>query len=124
MLYVLLQKGIHGKIFDVLASMYKSVKAAVKISNTSATQYFNTLSGVKQGCILSPLLFSLFVAELESMLQASDVRGIFVGQDYLDILMLMYADDICLIDDSVFGLYFIIFVTSGVFLLTWTKQKC
>jgi hypothetical protein len=32
------------------------------------------------------------------------VRGIFVGQDYLDILMLMYADDICLIDDSVFGL--------------------
>ena len=84
--------------------MYANVKAAVKLTEMTISHYFDSLSGVKQGCVVSPLLFSLFVVEFETMLYDSNVRGIFVGQDFFDILLLFYADDLCIFDDSVIGL--------------------
>ncbi len=63
----------------VLFDMYLNVKCAVKITNLSISNFFYSLSGVKQGCVLSPLLFSLFVVELENMMYEANVRGIFVG---------------------------------------------
>ena len=105
LLFVLLHKGVHGKMFQSLQSMYKSVKAAVKVGNKigphKITDYFDCLTGVKQGCILSPLLFSMFLSELQLELNTCGARGIDVLGDPLGIFLLMYADDIALVSDSV-----------------------
>ena len=59
------------------------------------SEKFETASGVKQGCILYPLLFSLYINDLHEYLEG----GLQVGN--LNIRILLYADDIVLISDEV-----------------------
>ena len=101
LMYLLLEKvGIHGKMFMALNAMYSEVKSAVRIG-TKITEYFECMSGVKQGCILSPLLFSLFLAELNAELEGSTAQGIDIFADPIGVLLLMYADDLALVADNV-----------------------
>ena len=100
LLYLLLQKGVHGKMFQTLQSMYEHVKAAVRVGN-QVTDYFDCMSGVRQGCVLSPLLFSIFLSELEADLSSCGARGIDIFSEPLGVFLLMYADDIALVSDSV-----------------------
>eukprot|EP00745_Piridium_sociabile_P032248 TRINITY_DN54259_c0_g1_i1.p1 TRINITY_DN54259_c0_g1~~TRINITY_DN54259_c0_g1_i1.p1 ORF type:complete len:488 (+),score=9.92 TRINITY_DN54259_c0_g1_i1:311-1774(+) len=100
LLFLILQRGVHGKLFLSLQSMYKRVKAAVRVG-TNITEYFDCISGVRQGCILSPLLFSIFLSELELELNVYGARGIDIFADPLGIFLLMYADDIALVSDSI-----------------------
>ena len=102
--YSIMNKGIHGRLFVVIENMYYKVKAAVRISNTSISSYFDCMSGVRQGCVLSPLLFAMFISEIQDMLEDAELRGIFVGQEFQDLLLLLYADDLCIFDDTVIGL--------------------
>ena len=44
-------------------SLYSSVSACVRV-NSLTTDWFNVSSGLRQGCILSPLLFNLFLGNL------------------------------------------------------------
>ncbi|XP_071115244.1 uncharacterized protein [Haliotis cracherodii] len=46
----------------------------------------------------------MFIHELQSMIESSDMRGIFIGEEFMDILLLLYADDLCIFDDTVIGL--------------------
>ena len=104
LLYLIMQKtGIHGNMFKTLEGMYKSVKTAVRIGS-KITDYFECISGVRQGCVLSPLLFSIFLSELQTELMNSGSRGIDIFADDLGIFLLMYADDIVLVSDSVLDL--------------------
>ena len=104
LLYLLLKKtGIHGKMFSTLRSMYSNVKSSVRI-DSKITEYFDCFSGVKQGCVLSPLLFSLFLSELQSELINSTTKGIDIFSDPIGVLLLMYADDLALVSDNVIDL--------------------
>ena len=64
---VLLKKlnnyGITGKFFNVLRIIYTSDKACIKLNN-SRSAFFDLNLGVRQGCILSPLLFNIFLSDL------------------------------------------------------------
>ena len=91
--------GIRGKMYCILNSMYGSVKACVKSGN-SISSYFECPNGVRQGCILSPLLFSFFIEELNTMLSKSGHMGIQLTQEFYNIFCLLYADDIVLFADS------------------------
>ncbi|XP_067664324.1 uncharacterized protein [Haliotis asinina] len=46
----------------------------------------------------------MFMLELQNMIESSTLRGLSVGQEFMEILLLLYADDLCLVDDSVIGL--------------------
>ena len=59
---VIRKVGVKGRIYETLQNMYKSVKACIRCNNT-LTDYINCPIGLKQGCLVSPILFSLFVDE-------------------------------------------------------------
>lgn len=85
--YKLSQMGLSTKFLAVLKSLYKETKSAVWDGVTLST-WFETKMGVKQGCLLSPLLFALFLNDIEDCV----IGGIPIND--LKIKMLLYADDI------------------------------
>ena len=51
--------------------------------------------------MISPLLFILYIDELINMLAACGTPGIFVNDSVSSLHMIMYADDICAVNDTV-----------------------
>ena len=100
---VLHKNGVQGNLFRAIQAIYSSVKACVK-SNEGISNVFSCPIGLRQGCSLSPILFSLFINELYDVMKSSDVRGIQLFPDLTEIFLLMFADDIGLISDTISGL--------------------
>jgi Reverse transcriptase (RNA-dependent DNA polymerase) len=65
---------------------------------SSFSEYFNITSGVRQGGVLSPVLFSVYVDRIIGNLQDSGY-GCVIGAEYFGCVM--YADDLVLISHSV-----------------------
>ena len=83
--------------------MYRSVKACVR-TNDGLTDFFNCPIGLKQGCLASPILISVFINELAAEVENSNLRGVQLLPDVPEILMLMFIDDLNLISDTIIGL--------------------
>ena len=79
-----------------LKSVYEHVKCTVRI-NGCHSEWFDVQTGLKQGCILSPLLFNSFVNDLIHAIRALNCGVPFGDDDSLSILL--YADDIVLLSD-------------------------
>ena len=62
------------------------------------SDFFQATDGVKQGSIISPILFTVYVDELIARLQASGL-GCNIGRSYIGVLG--YADDLTLLSPSV-----------------------
>ena len=58
------QVGINGHLYGALRALYKHTASCVRLKNIFQTEWFNVLCGLKQGCVLPPLLFNLFINEL------------------------------------------------------------
>ena len=52
-----------GNFLTAIQSLYNEVKCTVRVNN-DLTPWFNVEAGVKQGCILSPILFSVYINDL------------------------------------------------------------
>ena len=61
--YKLVKSGVGGLFINMLINIYSDVKYSVKHS-TGITDGFNSYTGVKQGCVLSPILFNVFLSDL------------------------------------------------------------
>ena len=90
------QKGICHRIWHILNSWYSHSSSSVLL-NGAASKPFPILQGVRQGAILSPLLYSVYVDELLDLLKESGL-GAYVGT--CCIAAPMYADDLALVADS------------------------
>ena len=55
-------KGITGKVFNLIKNIYMNEKCQVKIGQTLSS-VFDANQGVRQGCILSPILFNIFISD-------------------------------------------------------------
>ena len=81
-----------GKDLQLIKNMYRQKTAAIKIKSIS-NGYQKIEKGVRQGCVLSPELFSLYNEIILRTIK--DKPGIRIGGASIDNLR--YADDIVLI---------------------------
>ena len=77
--------------------MYENVKSCVK-SCTSYSDYFSYAVGLRQGEVMSPILFSLFVEDLELFLQDSTLSGLNIND--ITLILLLFADDMAIVGKS------------------------
>ena len=100
---ILIKNKIHGKLLNCIKSMYADVKAKVR-AGAKFTDFVNCNEGVKQGDVCSPLLFSLFINELALEIIHKGRHGIKLAPDTLELFILLFADDIVLVSETVVGL--------------------
>ena len=95
--YKMIKYGLRGKILNIIMSMYSKVKSRVKYNNKTGDEFFCRL-GVRQGECLSPLLFSLFLNDIEESFIHSGLEGLDI--DTFKLFLLLYADDIVIFANS------------------------
>ena len=100
---VLRKAGVGGKILKILQSMYKIVKSCVRCPE-SLTDFFDCPRGVRQGGVLSPTLFSFFINELALDVAKNGLYGVQLTPDIIQILIMLFADDVILTSYCVKGL--------------------
>lgn len=99
LLWVKLQAlGISSKLLNIIINFYKIARASIKSAHQH-TNFVNVTRGVLQGEVLSPLLFALFINDLENFLLKKGCRGIPINANN-EISLLAYADDIVLLVDT------------------------
>ncbi|XP_020672498.1 uncharacterized protein LOC110092330 [Dendrobium catenatum] len=96
LLHRLKLKGFPDKFIDWIKGCISNVHFSICL-NDSLEGFFSSLSGLRQGCPLSPLLFCIAMDGLSQCLQHSSFVGL--NQGSFSIKHLMYADDLL-----VFGL--------------------
>jgi len=101
--HVLRRAGIHGKLYFALRGIYDTVTACVR-DKSKYSQYFPCPRGVKQGCLLSPLLFSFFVNELALEISQNGRHGIQLIPGAVEVFLLLFADDVILMSNTIVGL--------------------
>ena len=88
--------GIKGKFLRLCKKLYASVSARVRVGQT-LSDTFRVRCGLRQGCVLSPCLFSLFIMDLAGELESRGlgvrVKGQWMGSCF-------FADDIVLLASS------------------------
>jgi len=100
--------GINGKILKLVFNMYQNIKSSIFV-NGEKSNVFNSFIGLRQGENLSPLLFSIFVNDLETYLLDNGCNPVNIDvadeqNFWLKILVLLYADDTILLSESPDGL--------------------
>ena len=65
--------GINAKMLRIIKDMYNKVKTCVRGCN-SYSDFFDCVVGLKQGEVISPMLFSLFIEDLELFLQNDQMK--------------------------------------------------
>ena len=85
----LAEGGIFGELLRAIQSLYVCNKAAVR-TREGETDWFEVKCGLRQGCVLSPLLFIIFMDNIMKR----------ANQEENSIEELMFADDLVLIAED------------------------
>ena len=91
-----LAKGISGTFYKILSTLYAKVKSCARAKD-GLSNFFSCSRGVRQGCVLSPMLFALFLNDLNAAI-SSKAKGISLGSDVVHTLL--YADDLVLVAET------------------------
>lgn len=83
--------GMSSKVIRILIYLYSRAKIMVKNSQ-GLSESIDLTIGVLQGEVLRPILFALFMADLEHFLKSRGITGIEHAW-ILTIILLAYADD-------------------------------
>ena len=93
--------GINGKLLRIVKNMYSQVKSCVRGCN-SYSEFFECAIGLKQGEVLLPILFSLFIEDLELFLQDDPNSGLTLND--LTFILMLFADDMVVLANNVLEL--------------------
>ena len=101
----LLENEINGNFFKVIFNLYQNIKSCITLNNSNSV-FFESSIGLRQGENLSPVLFSIFLNDLEPYLQDKNHTGVefeLANDDmyfYFKFLVLLYADDTAIVCDK------------------------
>ena len=96
----LLNIGVTGKFYDLIKYIYEGDQVCIKLNN-EITPAIKTVMGVRQGCVLSPLLFNIYMSDFPISL-SQDI-GVNLTENYR-LNCILWADDIILLSESEKGL--------------------
>ena len=99
--YKLIRYGITGRVYQIIRSMYDKTMYSLDIDK-QMSPWFTANNGVKQGCVLSPLLSNLFQNDLHDIFNQEGLDPIKLGE--ITFNSISWADDLILISDSENGL--------------------
>ena len=88
--------GLQGRLAEFLRATYTELKCEAKVGE-KYSEPFSAKNGLRQGCILSPLLFSLYINSLIAEMKVAGVGVVCKGQR---IPALLYADDMVLLAED------------------------
>jgi hypothetical protein len=100
------RSGVQGRMLRMIRALYRRTEATVRV-NGQFTNIFETFLGVRQGGVLSPLLFLVYIDDLVAALRAKGI-GVFVpgvqGDDPFSprpkLPGLLWADDVVILADT------------------------
>ena len=96
----LIQQNIPLVIVRIIAFWYQTQTMCIKWGKFNS-MYFKVSNGVRQGGVLSPKLFAIYIDDLSQDL-AMCKSGCYINEQCMNHVM--YADDICLLAPSAIGL--------------------
>ncbi len=91
----LLRLGISGKIYWVIENSLLDTFCCIRLNpNMKPLEFFNTTFGTRQGDVISPNLFSVYINDL-----SNDLRHNKKDSDHILCNIFAYADDLVIISD-------------------------
>ena len=94
---------VSTKMINMIKAIYKNVKAKVRFGNKLSDTIHCPL-GVKQGCLLSPVLFSTLINKVAQKVAEKGRMGYQFINGGKEIFSLLFADDIVLVSQTPAGL--------------------
>ena len=99
--FKLFKVGIQGKVLRIIKNMYDKVRSCVKHCNSFSEffrSFFEYSVGLRQGEVISPILVSLFLEDLELYLQQDPDSGLHLND--IVLILTLFADDMTLLGNS------------------------
>ena len=103
---ILARYGVPAKMISVIRQFHDGMRACVRLDDGECSEWFDVLQGLRQGCVLAPLLFNIFftavltVAEQWFRKDADVVNNLVqirqendAGTAIVDLWAMLYADD-------------------------------
>ncbi|XP_014213600.1 uncharacterized protein LOC106643113 [Copidosoma floridanum] len=91
---VMKEEGISKCLIERVKELFEETMVTVKVNNTYSDKFWSS-KGVRQGCVLSPTLLSIYIAALEKEYKNRNVGGVVIGG--IRVWSLAYADDLVLL---------------------------
>ena len=93
MIKTLQKAGIEGTYLNLIKATYDNPTASITL-NGGKLKAFPLKSGIRQGCLLSPLLFNIVLEVLATAIRAeNEVKGIQIGKE---VKLSLFAEDLIL----------------------------
>ena len=89
--------GIPTKIVDLLRNWYIGITSSVRLDGEEG-DWFPITTGLRQGCVMSPALFNVYMDAIMRRVTEEAAGGIMVGGER--VVDLDFADDVALLADS------------------------
>ena len=84
---VLARAGVPSVMIDVIRQFHDGMRASVRMDDGELSEWFEVTQGLRQGCVLSTLLFNIFFAVvIEVVLQR-------FSEDYTILEYLVFLDE-------------------------------